>query len=55
MRDVQLLEMTNYLQQSVLSVLSYLEGCEGREDIGVQPGELVTAQYQLLQLVVLRK
>ena len=55
MRDVQLLEMTNYLHQSVLSVQAYLEGGEGGEDVGVQSGELVTAQYQLLQSVVLRK
>ena len=47
--------MTNYLHQSVLSVQAYLEGGEGGEDVGVQSGELVTAQYQLLQFIIVGK
>ena len=51
MRDVQLLEMTNYVCQSG-QAQSYLEGGQRREDVGLEAGQLVTAQDQLLQFIV---
>ena len=54
MRDVQLLEMTNYAWQTVWSQ-PYLEGGEGGEDVGLESAQLVTAQYQLLQFIIVGK
>ena len=54
MRDVQLLEMTNYVCQSG-QAQSYLEGGQRREDVGLEATQLVTAQYELLQFVIVRE
>ena len=37
-RDVQLLEMINYVEQAVQTVQAYLQGGQGREDVGLQSG-----------------
>ena len=34
---------------------SYLEGGQRGEDVGLEAAQLVTAQYQLLQFVIVRK
>lgn len=46
--------MTNYAWQTVQSQ-PYLEGGEGGEDVGLESAQLVTAQYQLLQFIIVGK
>ena len=54
MRDVQLLEMTNYVCQSG-QAQPYLEGGQRREDVGLEAAQLVTAPDELLQFVIVRE
>ena len=46
--------MTNYVCQSG-QAQSYLEGGQRREDVGLEAAQLVTAQDELLQFVIVRE